>query len=204
MLVHILTGLACFFLGSVPFGYLIGKAKGVDIRKQGSGNTGATNTARVLGKAAGLLTLLLDVGKGVFGAYLGSKLDVREPGLLAEPVWACAAGLLTLFGHCFSPFLKFKGGKGVATGLGIFFFLAPFAAVMAVTVFGVAIRVFRYVSVSSILAAISIPLVIYFEPKAPSGVLLLSGIVASCLVILRHRSNISRLVQGTEPKWGRK
>ena len=216
MLVHILIGLACFLVGSIPFGFLLGKLRGVDIRTQGSGNTGATNTARVLGKAAGLLTLLLDIGKGALGVYLGMLLDSQDKLLFAQvsapaphsamvdPVWACAGGMLALFGHCFSPFLRFKGGKGVATGLGVFVLLSPLAAWFALSVFGMSMRISRYVSLSSILATLVIPLTIYFEPGPPKGMLLLTAILSTSLVILRHHGNIKRLLEGTEPKWAKK
>lgn len=184
--------------------------RGVDIRSQGSGNTGATNTARVLGKGAGLLTLLLDISKGTFSAYCGSIVDARVltysntlPGHQIEPFWACTAGILSLLGHCFSPFLKGRGGKGVATGLGIFFFLSPLAAWLAISVFVTAIRIFRIVSISSILAAVTIPLVVIFEPKGSPMMLIVASLVASTLVILKHQSNIRRLIAGTEPRWGK-
>lgn len=188
----------CFFFGAVPFGYLLGRLKGVDLRKHGSGNTGATNTARVLGKGIGTATLFLDIAKGALAVFLGSLFDSPN-----QPIWASVFGVLALFGHCFSPFLKFRGGKGVATGLGVFLVLAPLAASLAVAIFMIAIRISRYVSLSSILAAATLPIVLFFDPKGVPQVLLLASTLSSSLVILRHRTNIQRLLAGTENRWGK-
>lgn len=198
----LLTGLLCLLLGSIPTGYLVGRLKGVDIRSHGSGNTGATNAARVLGKKLGFFVLLLDVGKGMFAAYLGGQHDV--PGAEIE-IWGPVCGVMALFGHCFSPFLRFRGGKGVATGLGAFLYLAPLPAWFAIAVFLTSIRLTKFVSVSSILAAATVPTLIYFDPKgAPPPVILLCAVLSASLITLRHHANISRLVRGTEPKWGEK
>ena len=147
---------------------------------------GATNTARVLGKAAGLLTLLLDIGKGALGVYLGMLLDSQDKLLFAQvsapaphsamvdPVWACAGGMLALFGHCFSPFLRFKGGKGVATAAGGLVVLMPVSCLVGAVVWVLTFLISRYVSLGSILAAVAVPVTSWIrlalapEPSSPA------------------------------------
>ena len=148
--------LISYLIGSIPFGVVLARAQRVDIRKQGSGNIGATNVARVMGKKAGLLTLLGDVLKGllvVFGASL----------LYEKPLVIALAGLMVFLGHLYSVFLKFKGGKGVATSLGLFLYIMPWATLGAVGVFSLCLWISGTVSVGSIMAAVSLPLLsLYF------------------------------------------
>lgn len=187
-----LVCLAAYLLGSIPFGVVLARFKRVDLRQHGSGNIGATNVARTLGKTAGVLTLAGDCGKGYLATWIaGQLLDVQ---------WAVAlAGLMAFLGHIFSVFLKFKGGKGVATGLGVFLYLMPWAGVSSIAVFAVCLAFTRYVSVSSILAAISIPwLGIYFQAPGPSVYV---ATAAAILTAFRHHENVQRLIDGTESKF---
>lgn len=187
-----LVCLFAYLLGSIPFGVLLAKLKRVDLREHGSGNIGATNAARILGKTAGLLTLLGDCGKGYLASWVA--------GQLLEVQWAIAlAGLMAFLGHVFSVFLKFKGGKGVATGLGVFLYLIPGAGLLAIGVFALSLIVTRYVSVSSILAAISIPWSgIYFNASGPS---IYVATAAAIITTIRHHENIQRLIDGKESKF---
>jgi len=153
--------LVSYLIGSIPFGVVLARARNMDIREHGSGNIGATNVARVMGKKAGLLTLLGDVLKGflvVFGA--GS--------LYEKPMLIALAGLMVFLGHLYSIFLKFKGGKGVATSLGLFSYIMPWATLCAVGVFSICLWISGYVSIGSIMAAISLPLfAIFFKLPLP-------------------------------------
>ena len=187
--------LISYLIGSIPFGVVLAQAQRIDIRKQGSGNIGATNVARVLGKKAGLLTLLGDVLKGllmVFGASL----------LYEKPLVIALAGLMVFLGHLYSIFLKFKGGKGVATSLGLFSYIMPWATLYAVGVFSACLWISGYVSIGSIMAAISLPLfAIYF--KLPLPYIYLAAIVG-LFTLQKHYDNILRLIEGTETKFLRK
>jgi glycerol-3-phosphate acyltransferase PlsY len=187
-----LVCLMAYLMGSIPFGVVLAKLRRVDLRQHGSGNIGATNVSRTLGKTAGALTLVGDCGKGYLAVWIAER--------LLEAQWAVAvAGLMVFLGHIFSIFLKFKGGKGVATGLGVFLYLIPWAGLSSIGVFAVFFALTRYVSVSSILAAISIPwLGYYFNAPAPS---LYVATAAGIITIFRHRENIQRLIDGTESKF---
>jgi glycerol-3-phosphate acyltransferase PlsY len=190
-----LVCLLAYLLGSIPFGVVLAKLRRVDLRQHGSGNIGATNVSRTLGKTAGILTLIGDCGKGYLAVWIAEQ--------LLEPQWAVAvAGLMAFLGHVFSVFLKFKGGKGVATGLGVFLNLMPWAGLSSIGIFAFSLIITRYVSVSSILAAISIPwLGYYFDAPGPS---LYVATAAAVITTIRHRENIQRLVDGTESKFIRK
>ncbi len=187
--------LISYFIGSIPFGVLLARAQRIDIRKQGSGNIGATNVARVMGKKAGLLTLVGDVLKGllvVFGASL----------LYEKPIVIALSGLMVFLGHLYSIFLKFKGGKGVATSLGLFSYIMPWATLCAVGVFSVSLWVSGYVSIGSIMAAISLPLLaIYFKLPLPYIYL---AVIVGLFILQKHYDNILRLIEGTETKFLRK
>lgn len=211
--------LASYIVGSIPFGLLIGLARGVDIREHGSGNIGATNAGRVLGRKWGLLSFLLDVAKGaapvlVAGWTMG-LISNPDPAPGASALWlGVAAG--TVIGHMFSVFLRFKGGKGVATGLGAMLGVWPhltIAAVLAGLTWLVAIRVSRYVSVSSIVAAGSLGLWVLGVRLVRSGLdpdlgvrgvwpFALAALLLGGLVIVKHRGNLRRLRAGTEPRVG--
>jgi glycerol-3-phosphate acyltransferase PlsY len=185
---------AAYLIGAVPFGWLLGRlAGGMDVRRVGSGNIGATNVARSLGPWAGILTLALDVGKGALAVWGAWRLTGQS-----GP--AMAAGLAAVAGHVFPVYLGFRGGKGVATGLGAFLMLDPRATLGAGLVFLAALAVSRRVSAGSILAAASLPVILLFRAAAPA--LILTGLVSSLLIVFRHAENIRRLFSGTEPKLG--
>lgn len=200
-----------YLLGSIPVGYLmVRRATGADVRASGSGGTGATNVSRRAGKKAGVLTLVLDALKGVLAvliarAMLASTSDVN--------LWVAAAGVAAIAGHIFPVWLRFRGGKGVATGLGVFAVLAPLATLAAVAVFLVVVWRTRYVSLGSIIAAATIPVAIALLTLfTRSGgaremtnddvltPLLIASVVGSALIIFMHRANINRLLNGTENK----
>lgn len=187
-----LTWLFAYLLGSIPFGVLLARLRRVDLRQHGSGNIGATNVARALGKTAGVITLLGDCGKGYLAGWVAGKVLTEE--------WAIGgAALMAFLGHVFSVFLKFKGGKGIATGLGIFLYLMPFAGLSAMGLFVVVMAVTRYVSLSSVLASVSIPWFGWlFGAPAPY---LYVGALAGVVSIVRHRENLQRFIQGTESKF---
>lgn len=192
MLKEIMLVIAAYFLGSIPTGLLLGKAFGVDIRSTGSGNIGATNVYRTLGKKIGLLTLAGDCLKGLVPVlamkYLGSS-----------DLWIALAGLAAFLGHVFPVFLGFKGGKGVATALGVFLAVSPLAVLCSLMIFLLVVMKWRYVSLASITAACAMPVfVIVIEHK--SFPTLLAVIIAS-IIIQKHRDNIERLKAGTERKF---
>ncbi len=191
--------IVAYLLGSVPFGFLIAKARqGRDIRSAGSGNIGAANVARVVGPGAGALTFLLDAAKG----YLAVWLVARFAGEGAA--WAILAALAAIVGHVFPVWLGFRGGRGVATGLGAFLLIC-WPAVLAALVIWLAVVLFwRYVSLGSIVAAASLPLLVYllYDLKyAPPRAVSIGTLVTALIVIAKHRPNIQRLVAGTEPRF---
>ncbi len=195
---------ACLILayiaGSFPSGLVIGKMiYHTDPREYGSHNTGATNAYRVFGAAGGLAVLVLDIAKGMLGVYLGKLAG----SLLAWPQdWQIylmvVGGCLAIIGHSCSVFLRFKGGKGVATGLGIILFLAPWETIIVFAVWCAIVAVTRIVSLGSIVGAVLVPVLMYFfaEPLP----ILLFGVIAAVLVVVRHKDNIIRLLQGKELK----
>jgi acyl phosphate:glycerol-3-phosphate acyltransferase len=181
-----------YLLGSIPTGYLLGLYAGVDVRKTGSGNIGATNVARALGKMRGVLTLLADAAKGAVPVYIATQLDLGE-------MSAAIVGAAAFLGHLFPVYLKFKGGKGVATAVGVLFALAPMAALVLLAVFAAALLICRMVSLSSIAAALAAPIAVWLF-HYPLLYTVLAAFL-SIMVIVRHRSNIQRLLAGTEPRW---
>jgi len=211
LLAVLCLALGAYALGSVPFGLLIGKAKGIDIREHGSGNIGATNTMRVLGKPLGISCFLLDVFKGALPVALAGQLlgFASNPALSAADAFAWVGiGIAAIIGHMFSVFIGFKGGKGVATGLGVLAAIWPFVtlpALAALLVWYATLKLTRYVSVASCIAALSVP----------AGVLVASALrddlaiawpfatvtaALAALVIWKHRGNLSRIRTGDEPK----
>ncbi len=216
---YILTALAAYLLGSIPTGFLVAKAKGVDIRAAGSGNIGATNAMRVLGKTAGIFVLLLDAAKGFIacclGVFMAVNLANQQSGLHSVdnnsgdavfnslPYLQIVAGIFAVLGHNYTCWLKFKGGKGVATTAGVYLALAPVPLAVALAAFILALLVTRYVSVGSISAAVALPVAVWI--MAPDNLLL--GIVTTALgalAIYKHKSNIRRLLAGTENRLGKK
>ncbi|MEN8128024.1 MAG: glycerol-3-phosphate 1-O-acyltransferase PlsY [Planctomycetota bacterium] len=202
-----------YLLGSIPFGFLIAKAHGKDLRKIGSGNIGATNATRALGKKWGYLCLLLDVLKGLIPMLLVSAMNLVDtktagPGGLA--LWLLV-GCAAVLGHVFPVYLKFKGGKGVATSLGIVLGLWPYytlCGVGAFLIWLITLLIWRYVSLSSILAAVSFPVILLLsilvrdKPWDFSQLwpLLLLSVLIALLVVVRHTGNIKRLLEGSETK----
>jgi glycerol-3-phosphate acyltransferase PlsY len=196
-----------YLVASIPFGYLLVRIfRGEDVRQSGSGNTGATNVARSE-PLLGLVTLLLDAGKGslaVFAAILVSRVwDLGHSLPEADTaIRSALAALLAILGHMFPVWLKFKGGKGVATGLGSFALLAPKSTLIAVGVFVLAMLLFRYVSLASMMAVSSFPLPVWLLREYHEEPVALALISASAvMIVLKHHRNISRLLQGTEPQF---
>ncbi|MGD1905009.1 MAG: glycerol-3-phosphate 1-O-acyltransferase PlsY [Leptolyngbyaceae cyanobacterium] len=200
----VLLGLA-YLLGSIPTGYVVTKAlKGIDIRQHGSGNTGATNVFRVVGKPAGIAVLVIDLLKGVAAVLLMKILLplVSAAGSLSPLAWwLMLAGIMAIIGHSRSVWLNWTGGKSAATGLGVLLAMAwPVGLTVAGVFLGV-LGLFRIVSLGSILAAISaVAMMLILQQPLPYILMAISG---SIYVILRHRSNIERLLAGTEPQLGR-
>ncbi len=195
----IYTHILAFLLGSIPFGYLIAKRYGVNVTKTGSNNIGATNVLRSAGKSAGLYTLLADVVKGIAAVSLVNLIPTNIEVLSAES-YAASLGLLGMLGHCYSPFMKFKGGKGVATGFGMFLVILPKLTLIAVVIFALALYATRYVSLASLLAAISIPVMYAFFSNDTNGFFLFCSIAAVGFITARHLENIERLAKGEESK----
>jgi glycerol-3-phosphate acyltransferase PlsY len=184
--------IASYLLGSVPTGLLLGKALGVDIRTSGSGNIGATNVYRTLGRKVGIITLLGDCLKGLIPILAARWLGLPD-------IWVATAGLAAFLGHVYTLFLCFKGGKGVATALGIFLGTSPMAVLMAFGIFAVALWKWRYVSLASILAAGAMPLIVTITDRRPF--IIVMTLLIAVLVIWKHSSNIDRLRAGTENKF---
>ena len=196
-----------YLLGSIPFGYLAGQFAGIDIRKFGSGNIGATNAVRVLGKKYGYPVFAFDFLKG-FGSVRISMLMASgpPPGWNSPEMFGIAAAISCVIGHSYPPWLKFKGGKGVATSAGTLFALAPIAGLIGVAIWMVIFWVTRYVSLASVTAAVALPIVILavsWRNENAKAIFYFSVCVAA-VVIWRHRSNLSRLLSGTEPRFTRK
>lgn len=186
---------AGYFVGSIPFGYVVARLRGVDITSVGSGNIGATNVLRVLGKGPGLAVLALDIAKGLLPPLVLFQVTRSQE-------WALAAGVAAVVGHCLSPFLRFRGGKGIATGLGMLIGVTPIGAAVALAVFAVLVAVFRYVSLASIVATWSVVATSFVlrDPAPVVGVFVLVAL----FVTHRHRSNIRRLLEGTESRIGQR
>jgi len=197
MLIVVLTGLA-YLLGSVPFGLIIARSRGVDIRKEGSGNIGATNVFRCVGRRWGIFAFILDALKGFIPAYFFPSLG--ELGSRLE--WGLIFGSAAVLGHSFPVFLKFRGGKGVATSAGMLLGVVPVAMAGGLACWLVCVLLTHYVSLASMLAALTVAGIgwLYYENLAVS--LVLNAI--ALLVIWRHRANIRRLLNGTENRFGMK
>ncbi|MEE8574663.1 MAG: glycerol-3-phosphate 1-O-acyltransferase PlsY [Thermodesulfobacteriota bacterium] len=191
---HYIFIIASYLLGSVPFGVLVARALGkADPRKSGSGNIGATNVTRSLGKAAGAVTLLLDVAKGAVPTVLAAA-------LFLDPQMMALAAFAALVGHLFPVFLGFKGGKGVATVLGITLAISPISGILCLVVFIVLVAVTRYVSLGSIVSVSIMPVFIGF--RGGSVYFTYMAVAIAVLIIIKHSENIKRLSAGTENKIG--
>lgn len=201
--------LVSYLAGSIPFGFIIGKCHGVDIRKEGSGNIGATNVTRVIGPWWGKLCFLLDFLKGLLSA--GAVILLTGSGTLNDPagILPVAAALAVVLGHIYPVYLKFKGGKGISTAAGAVFPLCPVAVLVALTVWVVLFLTTRYVSVASIAAAAVLPVtaVIFYLFKLPGATdslpVVILFVLLGALAILKHISNIKRLLNGTENRFSK-
>ena len=191
-MLSVLVVVLAYLIGSIPFGYLIVRMSGRgDVRQTGSGGTGATNVSRRAGKVAGVLTLILDALKGVIAVLIATR---------AGDSWLIsAAAIAVIVGHIFPVWLGFRGGKGVATAVGVFVVLAPLALLCAGVVFVIVFLFTRYVSLGSITAAATIPIILW--PNGLTSARFTSAVVSAALIIFAHRKNIHRLVRGTEPKF---
>ena len=204
MLAFIVIAVAAYLLGSIPAGYLVARAKGIDIRAVGSGNIGATNVFRTLGKPLGILVLVVDGLKG-FAACSWLADFVVRPFAVAPDKIEClkiVAGICAVLGHNYTCWLKFKGGKGIATSAGVYFALAQKAAGIALGTWIIVFAVGRYVSVASIAAAVALPTAVWLTTDS-----LFLGIVTTALgllAIFKHRDNVQRLLNGTEQRFGQK
>ena len=193
-----LTTLIAYLLGSIPFGYLIVRwQKGIDVRETGSRSIGATNVMRNLGLPGFLATFILDFGKGIAAVEIASKLTGHDPR------WVAAAAVAAILGHIAPVWLKFRGGKGVATGVGVFIALAPVPMGVALVIFAVLVAIWRYVSLGSIISTAAFPALVYFLDRPPFPIVL-GAAGAAALIIAKHHANIRRLLNGTESKVGKK
>lgn len=183
--------LFAYLFGSVPTGYILGSLAGVDVRKAGSGNVGATNVARVVGKRHGIFTLVADIAKGLVPVVIALYLSLTSTA-------TALVGVAAFLGHLYPVFLRFQGGKGVATALGIFLGLSPWATLVLMPIFVLVILATRVVSLSSMVAAASAPIVFWLLTSSP--ILTGTSVFIALMIILRHRGNIQRLLSGTEPR----
>jgi glycerol-3-phosphate acyltransferase PlsY len=194
----ILTPILAYLLGSIPFGYLIVRwQKGIDVRSTGSGGTGATNVMRNLGVIGFVATFILDLGKGIAAVLLASRLTG------GDPRWIAASSVAAILGHCFPVWLKFRGGKGVATGVGVFIALAPVQVALVLIIFAIIVAIWRYISLGSIVATAAFPLVVYLMKRPPLPIVL-GAAGGAIIIIAMHHANIGRLMNGTESKVGQK
>jgi len=192
---------AAYLIGAVPIGYLVGRAFGVaDIRRHGSGTIGATNVLRIAGRLPAILTLVGDIAKGYLAVVVGAALGARPSG--ADTGVIAAAAVAAVIGNCWSVFLGFRGGKGVATGLGALLRIVPLAVLPAALVWLVVTLSFRYVSLGSILAAACVPLgALLLGTPVP---FVIAAFAVGAIIVARHHANITRLLAGHEPKLGQR
>jgi glycerol-3-phosphate acyltransferase PlsY len=206
MLLYFIAGIVAYLLGSIPFGLILVRIfRKQDIREQGSGNIGATNVIRSGGKGLGAVTFLLDAAKGLIAVLFAWQLALHthQTQLQAQNLAAIAA-VCAILGHIYTVWLRFKGGKGVATGFGVFLGIAPLSALVALLAFIVVFAISRYVSLASIVAAIVFPLAAllrHHEPLTPFMIAVV--ILLPLLIIAKHHANIRRLLAGTEYRFGK-
>jgi glycerol-3-phosphate acyltransferase PlsY len=195
----ILLILISYLAGAIPFGLLLSLGSGVDIRREGSGNIGATNVGRLLGKKLGLLTLFADVAKGYLPMYTAGHLlaGMPDPGMT---IGLCGAA--TIIGHMFPVYLGFRGGKGVATGLGVFLYLAPVAVLPCLAVFAAAVAASGYISLGSLLGSLTVIPVLWVLGEPAWKTVLATFVVF--MIWIKHHQNIGRLLRGEEKSWRRK
>ena len=194
---YIVLAFLAYLLGSIPSGYLVARAKGVDIRAVGSGNIGATNAFRILGKSPGILVLLVDALKGFAAVQLGAlALAKIFPGTPPEYL-AITAGIAAILGHNFTCWLRFKGGKGIATSAGVLLALVPWALAIILSLWIILFLTTRYVSIGSLAASFVLPFATWFTTGHDPGLTIVTGVMGA-LAIYKHRRNIQRLLDGTE------
>ena len=197
-MIGLLTTVTAYLLGSIPFGYLLVRwQKGIDVRHTGSRSIGATNVMRNLGVAGFIATFLLDCGKGFAAVMLASRLAGHDAR------WIATAAVAAVAGHIFPIWLGFRGGKGVATGVGVFVALAPVTMGLVLLFFALLVAIWRYISLGSIIATASFPLLVYLVNHPPTPIVI-GAACAAALVIGSHHANIRRLLSGTENKLGKK
>jgi glycerol-3-phosphate acyltransferase PlsY len=208
MLTFAVVGIGSYLLGSIPFGYLAGRMAGIDIRKCGSGNVGATNVIRTLGKAYGYPVFIADFLKGFAAVKVSLLIAMRmQSGWNSPEMLGILAAISSVIGHSFPVWLRFKGGKGVATSAGALLGLAPVAALVGAAIWVLTFWLTRYVSVASIAAAAALPFIILITTwlsRTDGRSLFYPSVCLAAVVIWRHRSNLSRLIRGTEPRFTRK
>jgi glycerol-3-phosphate acyltransferase PlsY len=196
---NILLPIASYLIGAIPFGLLIGRLAGIDVRTSGSGNIGATNVTRLAGKKFGVFTLLLDVLKGFLPIYIASRLlplgAEREFVLLL-------CGICAVVGHMFPIYLGFRGGKGVATGVGVLLFLSPVAVAITIVVFVATVVLTGFVSAGSLLGAGLSPLWLWLFGESAGTIT--TGVIIALLIWIKHHENIGRLLRGEEKTWKKK
>ena len=204
LVVHILTALVAYLLGSIPTGFLVGKARGTDIRTIGSGNIGATNVVRYFGMASGVLVLMADALKGWLAVALMAHLFwswfVPAEDLVSQERLEMIAGFAAVLGHNFTPWLGFKGGKGIATSAGVLLALVPLSLLIIFAVWIVVFATSRYVSLASICASLALPLATWLTGRNVALIAVTSAMTG--LAVFKHRSNIQRLLSGTENRFG--
>lgn len=201
---YILTAIAAYLLGSIPTGFLVGKARGIDIRRSGSGNIGATNAFRILGKPAGTMVLLADALKGwvavvliarVMAAWLAPEASAQQ-----REWFAIVAAVFAVLGHNYTCWLRFKGGKGIATSAGVLTALVPYSLLIILAVWVLVFALSRYVSLASIAASATLPFAAFLTRESAT-IVAITGAMAA-MAILKHRGNIKRLLAGTESRFG--
>lgn len=196
---NILLPIASYLVGAIPFGLIVGHLAGIDVRTAGSGNIGATNVSRLLGKKLGIVTLVLDCLKGFGPIYIASKLVPAGQG---GDVTLLLCGLMAVVGHMFPVYLRFRGGKGVATALGVFLYLSPMAIGISVIVFVGTVAVTGFVSAGSLAASALFPLWLLLLGSAKGAVV--TALLIGLLIWAKHYENIGRLVRGEEKSWKKK
>lgn len=200
---YIAVVLMAYLLGSIPAGYLVGRARGLDIRREGSGNIGATNALRVLGKPAGIFVMIVDGLKGYAACAWATDLVLWLCGTPGDPgLHPVLAGIAVVLGHNYTCWLNFKGGKGIATSAGVYFALSPLSAGIAVGSWILLVAITRVVSIASITAAVVLPVSVWM--LHPSLLLKIATTLLGFMAIYKHKGNIQRLRAGTEPRIGQK
>jgi acyl phosphate:glycerol-3-phosphate acyltransferase len=203
---YIVTALAAYLIGSIPTGFLVGKARGIDIRTVGSGNIGATNVFRALGTPAGVFVLLADAFKGWVPVAVVSKAvcqwQAPNAGAQAIEMAQIVAAVSAVLGHNYTVWLRFRGGKGIATSAGVLLALVPGALLIILIIWVVVFALSRYVSLASICASFALPFAVWLTGR--SGLLIVVTALLAALAIYKHRSNIQRLLNGTENRFGKK